>query len=134
MNQSGNEAPNLNLPPPVVESGSADSGAAQAEQGPATPETAPMPSQAMPAATVPVFPTTPVDNSSQASSDDKTTSSLPVPKMLEDKDLIEKEWVEKAKTIVHKTADDPYKQTEEVSVLKADYLQENFNKTLKLSK
>ena len=134
MNQSGNEAPNLNLPPPVVESGSADSGTAQAEQAPATPETAPMPSQATPAAAMPVFPTTQVDNSGQASSDDKTTSGMPMPKMLDDKDLIEKEWVEKAKAIVQKTADDPYKQTEEVSVLKADYLQENFNKTLKLSK
>jgi hypothetical protein len=51
----------------------------------------------------------------------------------DDKDLIEKEWVTKAKAIVERTREDPYKQSEELSLLKADYLQKRYNKTIKLS-
>lgn len=134
MNQAGNEAPNLNLPPPVVESAPASSESAQVEQAPAAPERAPQASQTIPAGVMPVFPTTQDDNSVQTDDDAKSTSGMAIPKMLEDKDLIEKEWVSKAKVIVNRTIDDPHKQTEEVSSLKADYLQENYNKTLKLSK
>ncbi len=54
--------------------------------------------------------------------------------LAQDKDLIEKEWVNKAKRIVQSTRDNPYKQTEDLTILKADYMQKKFNKTLKISK
>ncbi len=48
-----------------------------------------------------------------------------------DTDLIEKEWIVKAKDIVAKTQDDPYHQKSEISKVKAEYIQKRFNKTLK---
>jgi hypothetical protein len=48
-----------------------------------------------------------------------------------DNDLIEKEWITKAKDIVAKTQDDPYHQKKEISKVKAEYIQKRFNKTLK---
>lgn len=57
------------------------------------------------------------------------TSALPA----EDSDLIEKEWVEKAKNIVEKTKNDPYLQNSELSKVKADYVATRFNKQIKTS-
>jgi len=48
----------------------------------------------------------------------------------QDADLIEKEWVERAKSIVTQTQDDPYKQKNEMSKIKADYIKKRFNKTI----
>ena len=50
-----------------------------------------------------------------------------------DDDVIEQEWVQKAKKIVVSTKDDPYLQEKEVSKLQADYLQKRYGKELKLS-
>jgi hypothetical protein len=49
-----------------------------------------------------------------------------------DVELIEKVWVEKAKSIVAQTHDDPYKQKNEMSKYKADYIKKRFNKTIPL--
>jgi hypothetical protein len=51
----------------------------------------------------------------------------------EDSDLIEKEWVLKAKQIIHGTVNDPYRQNQQLNLLKADYMQKRYNKTIKLS-
>jgi hypothetical protein len=48
----------------------------------------------------------------------------------DDVDLIEKQWVEKAKVIVSQTRDDPYKQKNEMSKFKSDYIKKRFNKTI----
>lgn len=47
-----------------------------------------------------------------------------------DEDLIEKEWVDKAKQVIAQTRDDPYRQEREVSKLQADYLMKRYGKTL----
>ena len=49
-----------------------------------------------------------------------------------DVDLIEKEWVEKAKKVVADTKHDPYLQGQQVSKLQADYLQKRYGKTVNL--
>jgi hypothetical protein len=49
-----------------------------------------------------------------------------------DEDLIEQEWVQKAKKIVASTKNDPYLQEKEVSKLQADYLQKRYGKEVKL--
>lgn len=54
------------------------------------------------------------------------------PMIADDNDLIEKEWVEKAKRIVEQTKVDPRKQTSELHKMKADYLKKRFNKEVKL--
>jgi len=51
----------------------------------------------------------------------------------DDADVIEKEWVDKAKKIVGATKDDPHQQEKEVSKLQADYLMKRYGKQMKLS-
>lgn len=60
-----------------------------------------------------------------------TTTDTPL--VAKDDDLIEQEWVQKAKKIVAATKDDPYRQEQEVSKLQADYLQKRYGKEVKLS-
>lgn len=50
-----------------------------------------------------------------------------------DEDVIEKEWVDKAKKIVAQTKDDPYAQEKEVSKLQADYLKKRYGREIKVS-
>lgn len=54
------------------------------------------------------------------------------PAVAADDDLIEKEWVEKAKKVIAETKHDPHLQEAEVSKLQADYLQKRYGKTVKL--
>jgi hypothetical protein len=54
--------------------------------------------------------------------------------LINDSDLIEKAWVNKAKQIVEQTRDDPYKQSEELTIFKADYMKKQYDKSIKLSK
>ncbi len=69
----------------------------------------------------------PISNSTQQGQ--QTSAAL----IADDSDLIEKEWVIKAKAIVMQTRDDPHKQNSEMSKVKADYLKKRYNKDLKLS-
>ena len=55
------------------------------------------------------------------------------PAVADDIDLIEKEWVHKAKAIIEQTQNDPHRQSKELSIFKADYMQKRYNKVLKLS-
>lgn len=54
------------------------------------------------------------------------------PAVAADDDVIEKEWVEKAKKVISETKHDPYLQEQAVSRLQADYLQKRYGKTVKL--
>lgn len=47
-----------------------------------------------------------------------------------DDDLIEKEWVDKAKKIIMQTKDDPFRREQEVNKLQADYLRKRYGKEL----
>ncbi len=55
------------------------------------------------------------------------------PALADDGDLIEKEWVLKAKHIVEKTSHDPHEQSKAVNRVKADYLKKRYQKDLKLN-
>jgi hypothetical protein len=68
-----------------------------------------------------------------AQTGDATTTATNL-QVTDDGDLIEKEWVNKAKQIVERTRDDPYKQSEELTYFKADYMKKRYGKTIKLSK
>jgi len=77
------------------------------------PMSQPMPTTLVPVTSaVPAAPATPIDD---------------------DGDLIEKAWVDKAKQIVEHTKDDPHKQSEELTVFKADYMKKRYGKTIKIS-
>ena len=47
-----------------------------------------------------------------------------------DEDLIEKEWVDRAKQIIERTKDDPYRREQEVNKLQADYLRKRYGREL----
>lgn len=112
MNPSTNDGSQTNPPPPI---------AAQ-----------PAPPMAVPAAPAPqpaAVPAVPVD--SQAAPKVPATAGLAAS---DDTDLIEKEWVNKAKQIVEHTRNDPHKQSEELTLMKVDYMKKRYNKTIKLDK
>lgn len=52
------------------------------------------------------------------------------PTIANDDDLIEKEWVDKAKRIITDTQNDPYRREQEVTKLQADYLRKRYGKEL----
>lgn len=55
------------------------------------------------------------------------------PDLADDTDVIEKEWVDRAKKIVSATRHDPHQQEKEVSRLQADYLMKRYGKQIKLT-
>lgn len=52
------------------------------------------------------------------------------PAIASDDDLIEKEWVDKAKSIISQTQNDPYRREQEVNRLQVDYLRKRYGKEL----
>lgn len=60
-----------------------------------------------------------------------TGSIASAPSVADDVDVIEKAWVEKAKSIVKQTKDDPYTQEKQVSSLQEDYQHKRYGKKRK---
>ncbi len=48
-----------------------------------------------------------------------------------DEDLIEKEWVDKAKEIVDNTVGDPHAQSNQLGKMKSDYIRKRYGKDIK---
>ena len=89
------------------------------EQAPVAPRAGVLPP---PVVAVPVSgaqPTSPVKDDTSAT-----------PLTAGDDDLIEKEWVDKAKKIVASTKGDPYRREQEVGRLQEDYLRKRYGKEL----
>ncbi len=63
-----------------------------------------------------------------------STMQLGTPATADDLDLIEKEWVKKAKHIVATTMGDPYTQNKQINEMKVDYIKKRYNKDIKLRK
>jgi hypothetical protein len=144
MNPGSSEKSGLNLPPPVGEVlptpvETAQNKPAKPEQGPAAPErntqagqsaAAGLPAIPLPlpadiaSAGTPVPPVSPV-KSSTATSNPAVTA--------DDGDLIEKEWVNKARAIVERTRNNPHQQSQELTVVKADYMKQRYDKTIKVN-
>jgi hypothetical protein len=115
------------IPLPELDSGDAVNPAAPAAKVQITGEQAP---QVVPITSIPLpLPKTASSLSSQVATGVSQASALHV---ADDKDVIEPEWVHKANAIVNSTVDDPYKQSEDLTVLKADYMQKRYNKIVKL--
>lgn len=100
--------------------------------------------QAIPAANPAAIPVPPIagsgatqtQNSAQApaANDVAPTTKNVAAKIIEDKDLIEKEYVDRARKIVEDNRDDPYKQSEELTAFRAEYMQKEYNKSIKIDK
>jgi hypothetical protein len=80
--------------------------------------------------TAPVLP--PLPTIAPAASPTQPAADDTNPPAAADEDLIEKEWVEKAKKVVAETKHDPYLQGQEVSKLQADYLKKRYGKIVNL--
>jgi len=69
----------------------------------------------------------PQTNQTVTSDDD----DLGVPDVAEDVDLIEKEWVKKAKDIVNATYGDPYTQNKQMNKMKIEYIKKRYDRVIK---
>lgn len=85
---------------------------------------------ALSAQPIPVSLPTPV---APTADDQTTTTSDDSPSVAADEDLIEKEWVDKAKQIIGSTDGDPARREKEISRLQADYLKKRYGKELGVS-
>jgi hypothetical protein len=59
------------------------------------------------------------------------STQVDVPEVAEDVDLIEKEWVKRAKDIVNSTIGDPHTQNNQINRMKVDYIKKRYNKNIK---
>lgn len=108
-----------------------------AEQLPPAPEQVPAPQESLApnqgvAAVVPPqqgAPTVPQVVPVVTQADDQADEN---PTDANDIDVIEKEWVDRAKAIVAKTKADPYEQEKQVSELQADYMKKRYGRDIGL--
>ena len=82
--------------------------------------------QALNDASAVALPQTAIQTDDSSVSPVQQSTALP-----QDKAHIDKEWVERAKSVISMNQNDPYKQKTEVSKIKADYIQKRFNKVIK---
>lgn len=134
--------PNFNLPrlspeqtpslPPVSPEVSPGTGERGPERLPSPVEREPLPQSPAPA--VPISdiaaPSLPQPVADPVTDDDAATLLSSVPDVAADDDLIEKEWVSKAKQIIAQTADDPHRRELAVSQLQREYLRKRYGKEL----
>jgi len=99
------------------------------ERAPARPETSPSKQAAPPISASQVQLPTDYSVAVIPTDDDQTTPATP--SVDKGADRIERHWVDSAKKIINQTKDDPYKQKNEMSKFKADYIKQRFNKVVK---
>lgn len=97
---------------------------ASPESSPSSQTSPPLASQSTPI----IIPDTPAP---VIGSDDNNLPTVPV-QTTDHKDQIEKQWLERAKSVVAVTKDDPFKQKAEMSKVKAEYIQKKFNKKIRV--
>lgn len=105
------------------------------ETGPAGAELAPAngPPAAGPIGTIPIPLPNPLAGGQPQPAANAAAPSTAAGPAINDDDLIEKEWVDKAKSIVERTRDDPYRQSQDLTLVKADYIKKRYGKTIKIS-
>lgn len=88
-------------------------------------ETQTAPSVAVPGVLPTIQPPANTDDATANSSTDDTS-----PLVAADEDLIEKEWVDKAKKIISETKDDPYAREQEVKKLQIEYVRKRYGRVI----
>lgn len=86
------------------------------------------PSQSTPQLTLPTADDQQSANDPQAQPPPDKKAVITAPLHAADGNTIEKEWVDAVKLVEERTKNDPYKQKDEVSRIKADYQLKRFNK------
>ena len=72
----------------------------------------------------------PVTMPAIAPQDNQATSTTSTPSAAADEDLIEKEWVDRAKKIVEQTKSDPHQQAKMVAELMRDYIKKRYGRVI----
>lgn len=102
------------------------------EQKPAHSETRPsQPAPEPPVVQPAVELATPAVQTSPPPAAEPAAPPTPASLAADDTDLIEKEWVERAKAIVEQNKDDPHSQKQKITEVKAEYIKQRYNKSLK---
>lgn len=121
----------MSLPKPVEKQGHVTESMHEVEQAKATEISKPgavspplQDDHQQPASTSPISDTTVPITVSQGG---RHTSTM----IADDLDLIEKEWVDRAKRVVEQTRTDPYTQSEEINHIKTEYQHKRFNRQIK---
>lgn len=141
-NADTNYQPGVDLPKPQYEGQTANlpeqnadnqtqkaETASNSSERPQTSQAPPVPASVTPSPILPpIAPPLPIVNVSNAQS-----LAPDVPELAEDSDLIEQEWVNKAKAIVERTREDPHLQNKEINKFKADYIKKRYNREIKVS-
>lgn len=131
--ENSEKSPEYNLPPPVNETGD-ETNNDQSERAPSSPEVA----KNVQAPKASKSKTQLIDfqlndfSTTQPTTVASSTSTDDNPQIADDNDLIEKEWVAKAKKIIDDNREDPYNQSKEMTLFKADYMKKRYNKTIKV--
>src|SRR5579883_1347093 len=130
--------PEVNLPPPVAEQGKQEAQPSVPEkpmlkaerdsQAAELPQAGQMPPMSQTSPSLPAAPP-PIPPPSQAAAISPSQHRASPP-TADDVDLIEKEWVLRAKSIVEHTRDDPHQQNQEINKFKADYIKKRYNKEI----
>jgi hypothetical protein len=89
-------------------------------------QSAPIEQASTPSVAAPILTQAPVLDTASSTPQSLVTS----PTVASDDDLIEKEWVDRAKKVLAETKDDPYRREQEVSRLQADYLEKRYGRKL----
>lgn len=79
---------------------------------------------------VPVLPAPLPQADDTATANAVTVTSVSAPDVAADEDLIEKEWVDKAKKIVEGTKDDPYRREQEINKLQREYIRKRYGREI----
>lgn len=124
------------LTKPQIAIGEVGHGFGKESFGSVTPElkVAPMPGERLSEANnavsqaLTVVPAMPIQQSQFG--DDTTVPSTTNPALADDSDVIEKEWVDKAKEIVARTQGDPHAKSNELTGLKKEYIQKRYGKSI----
>ena len=124
--------PSLNLPKPA-----ADNSAVPVNNAvPQTPNSVPVQPQPLNSTSLPAVNSQPAPLAPGSTLQQSVNPSIVAqdsPSVAEDSDLIEKEWVDKAKNIVEKTRNDPHLQNQKINQMKAEYIKKRYNKDIKLT-
>lgn len=103
----------------------------QAIEAPRTPESSSS-NQTAPAIVIPAAPSTDDDTAAILGPLTVATNNDGSNLSAADANKIEKQWIEKAKAIIAQTKDDPFTQKNEMSKIKAAYIEKRFNKKLRV--
>lgn len=118
-------------PGPVPQVGGAPAPPPAVPPAPITATTLPGPASTPSPVLRPTVPVHPVESQTPPTASQPGMAAN-LPASADDTDVIEKEWVYKAKQVVAETRHDPYLQVREINKLRADYMQKRYNKELKL--